>query len=115
MSNLTPFINRVNCELVHDMIEEKKRNLPFTVSNNIVSYIQTDMDNYPYNRFYRGVPYFYNPVIFEREAGFREVHNECYRPLPCPYPSLTPDVKFTSSCTAVLKDNKVISENLSMR
>lgn len=114
MSNLTPYINEMNCEMVKEMIQLKKGDKPLTVSKAAVGFVQTDMDNFPYNRFYRGVYNFYDPVIFEREAGFRPVLNGCYQPLPCPYPTLDPDVNFSPPCTSVTKTNKIVSENLGM-
>lgn len=35
--------------------------------------VQTDIDNWPYNRFFRGSPSSDEPIIWEREAGFQEI------------------------------------------
>lgn len=35
----------------------------------------TDMDHFPYRRFFRGVYYESEPVIFGREAGYRPYMN----------------------------------------
>jgi len=42
--------------------------------------ITTDMDNFPYNRFYRGLTTCTEPRIFDREAGHRPLRQELYRP-----------------------------------
>jgi hypothetical protein len=34
----------------------------------------TDMDVFPYNRFFRGNPSSTEPVVFEREAGWRVIY-----------------------------------------
>jgi hypothetical protein len=40
--------------------------------------IKTDMDTFPYPRFYRGEVNNSSPVIFEREAGWHPRHDKCY-------------------------------------
>lgn len=40
--------------------------------------IETDMDMFPYNRFYRGIPDSQVPVIIPRQAGWRMRHDACY-------------------------------------
>lgn len=40
--------------------------------------ITTDMDNFPYNRFYRGMAACDQPRVFDREAGHRRWRNQDY-------------------------------------
>lgn len=35
--------------------------------------VQTDINVFPYNRFFRGSPDSTEPIIWEREAGFQEI------------------------------------------
>jgi hypothetical protein len=35
--------------------------------------VQTDINVFPYNRFFRGEPESSEPIIWEREAGFQEI------------------------------------------
>lgn len=35
--------------------------------------VQTDINVWPYNRFFRGEPQSSEPIIWEREAGFQEI------------------------------------------
>ena len=35
--------------------------------------VQTDINVFPYNRFFRGRPDSSEPIIWEREAGFQEI------------------------------------------
>lgn len=46
-----------------------------------VKNVQTDFDNFPYNRFFRSKfdsPY---PSVYERKSGYRQLHNKDYQ---CP-------------------------------
>ncbi len=40
--------------------------------------IINDMDHHPYSRFYRGVYYFPEPIVFDREVGWRPSQDTCY-------------------------------------
>ena len=46
------------------------------------SQVNTDMDVFPYPRFYRGNYQSNEATIFEREAGYKPRHDSCYH-----YPS----------------------------
>jgi len=41
--------------------------------------VTTDFDNFPYQRFYRGIHTSSKPVIIEREAGYRQLEPSCYK------------------------------------
>ena len=90
---LTPLINQQNVESVRNMIAHKKNYCqPYYSSSSNVLNIITDQDHFPYTRYFRGVSYFPEPIVFEREAGWREVRNSCYKingcnSLPSPYPN----------------------------
>jgi hypothetical protein len=59
--------------------------------------VVTDMDHFPYSRFYRGMYNNPNPVVMDREAGWRTQDDECYKPrydYEIPYPNHP----FKSSC-----------------
>jgi len=77
-NELTPYINKRNVEAVQKMIEGKNSCCPYYATSATVTNVMTDMDHFPYNRFFRGVSYFPEPVVFEREAGWRELQNDCY-------------------------------------
>lgn len=49
--------------------------------SNTVKGMITDMDNFPYVRYFRGQFNKENPVIFNREAGYRPIENPCYAPI----------------------------------
>jgi hypothetical protein len=41
--------------------------------------VVTDFDHFPYQRFYRGIHNSEYPTIIEREAGYRQQEQSCYR------------------------------------
>lgn len=75
---LTPKLNAQSIEGVRLAIQRKNGSSPyFSNGTNIMSSV-TDMDHHPYGRFFRGVYYYPDPVVFEREAGWRPLENSCY-------------------------------------
>ncbi len=72
--------NNKNLENVRTQIIYKLNyNNPYYGGINPASSIVTDMDNFPYNRYFRGRHNCSNPIVFEREAGFRPLETKCYR------------------------------------
>jgi hypothetical protein len=67
-----------NIQNIRMQISQKNKNTPYMSSGSVVENVITDMDHMPYSRFFRGVYYFPEPIIMEREAGYREVENSCY-------------------------------------
>ena len=53
---------------------------PYNSYAHDVTNVVTDMDHFPYTRFYRGIYNDTNPHIWEREAGFRQLENVKYIP-----------------------------------
>ena len=41
--------------------------------------VVTDYDHFPYQRQYRGVYASPDPIIIEREAGYRKINKSCYK------------------------------------
>lgn len=69
-----------NALWVQKQIELKKNyNLPYYATSKDVQLIHTDMDHFPYKRFYRGIFYESTPVVFEREAGFCIRKDDSYK------------------------------------
>ena len=91
MSELTKNINSKNIKSVREQINAKNSHLPYIASEGNAIASVTDMDHFPYTRYFRGVYYNTEPVIFEREAGYRPHQNKCYK-VKCkknisPYPN----------------------------
>jgi hypothetical protein len=70
-----------NVNTIRDQIEAKIQSKPFFASQNAVNLTVTDFDTFPYPRFYRGIYQSSEPVVLEREAGWRQRHDDCYEPV----------------------------------
>ena len=101
-NNLTLKINNNNIKNIQNMIKKKIGVKPFYTTTENVESIITDIDHTPYTRFYRGNYLSENPIVFEREAGYRVLHNNCYSTfLPAPNYNKTNTVCFESACSTV--------------
>ena len=99
---LTPIVNERNVTSVRKMIHAKQNYCkPYYANMDTVAGVLTDQDHFPYTRYFRGVSYHPDPVVFEREAGWREVKNGCYEVRnprqTVPYPNHC----FESACSTV--------------
>jgi hypothetical protein len=77
MSDLTPNINSTSIETIRKEIFRKNTN-PYFANSQTVQSVVTDMDHHPYTRWFRGVYYYPDPIVMEREAGWRPINNNCY-------------------------------------
>lgn len=80
-------------------IINKKINGPYLANNKSVLKSVTDQDHHPYSRYFRGVYYFPDPIVFEREAGWRPIHNNCYEMVIPREPDPEPNHCFEAPCT----------------
>lgn len=100
-SKLTTYITNQNIDSVRYQIAMKQGNNPYYGTVDSAASVITDMDNYPYNRFFRGEYNSPNPIVFEREAGWRPVHNTCYTNLHNSEQSPYPNHCFEGACSSV--------------
>ena len=70
-------LNQHSIETIKKQISLKQTQ-PYFASQTTVANIITDMDHFPYTRWFRGVSYYPDPIVMEREAGWRPLHNDCY-------------------------------------
>ena len=75
---LTSKINHDSIEYIKRSIEKKTSDKPYFANKNSIMKVVTDMDHHPYHRWYRGVYYYPEPIVMEREAGWRKIENDCY-------------------------------------
>jgi hypothetical protein len=78
-NELTPYINNLNVENVRRQIIKKKGYNPYLSTTKQAVQVLTDYDTFPYPRYFRGIPDSSQPVIAEREAGWRVRHDNCYK------------------------------------
>jgi hypothetical protein len=71
-------INNINTTNIRYQINQKKKSIPYYGTLESGSGCLTDMDNFPYKRYFRGIPDSPYPIVAEREAGWRPVNNDCY-------------------------------------
>ena len=69
-----------NVNIIRDQIAAKVQSKPFMASQNAVDLTVTDFDTFPYPRYYRGIYQLSEPVVLEREAGWRRRYDNCYNP-----------------------------------
>lgn len=98
---LTPLINEQNVESVRKMIAARKGYKPYYASGDTVAGVVTDQDHFPYTRYFRGVSYHPDPIVFEREAGWREIRNGCYQVRKPYQKGPYPNHCFASACSVV--------------
>jgi hypothetical protein len=76
--NLTVITNDRTIAFINREIQRKTNSTPYMSNGKAVTNVLTDMDHQPYTRWFRGVYYYPEPIVMEREAGWRTVNNLCY-------------------------------------
>lgn len=100
MSDLTARINEHSIEYIRSQIA-KRNSVPYFASNKAVTNVVTDMDHHPYTRWFRGVYYYPDPIIMEREAGWRPRKDSCYSVNSPPVIEENPSHCFESACSTI--------------
>lgn len=99
MSDLTAKLNQHSVESVREQIAKKISSRPYFANADTVDNMITDMDHQPYTRWFRGVYYYPDPIIMEREAGWRPIRNSCYGLVMPPQENPEPQHCFEAPCT----------------
>jgi len=92
---------RSNINQVRRQINLKNRSTPYYAFQSTIKPVVDDMDHFPYNRFYRGVYHSVKPIVLEREAGYRQRHDACYKPVIAAIPPPKPNHCFEGPCSVV--------------
>lgn len=100
-NTLTKHITDNNVSSVRDQIHLKQGCQPFFGTSTEAKKVVTDMDHFPYSRFFRGVYYSSDPVVFERESGWRAERDPCYGSAGCRRQDPYPNHCFESACSTV--------------
>jgi hypothetical protein len=96
--SLTEKMNDDNVSAVRKQILMKQGYNPYYGTINAAEAVITDMDHFPYTRFYRGVYNSSDPVVMEREAGWRPRRPACYQGKCCDTPLPYPKHCFETAC-----------------
>ena len=75
-------INKSNINSIREQIKRKKGDKPYFATQKEAMSVTTDYDVFPYPRYFRGVATSSEPIVAEREAGYRDRHDNCYVPNP---------------------------------
>ena len=97
-------INRRNIGLIQQQAQDKQCSSPYNVVPSVVSLPLTDFDSFPYTRWFRGDYTSPDPMVIEREAGYRALNNNCYKPKVnnIPTADIYPNHVFQSGTSTVL-------------
>lgn len=96
------FVNKLNNENV-DLLKKRKRgDEPYYATISTATGVLTDYDSFPYSRWFRGKYKSTEPVVAEREAGWRMQNESCYTPDNIPQQNMHyPKHCFETSCSTV--------------
>jgi len=84
-----------------NQIKNKLSYNPYYGTSNDTQQTVTDMDHFPYTRFFRGDFESDRPIVFEREAGWRYTENNCYKNQDPIKPLNHKNICYESACSTV--------------
>ncbi len=67
-----------NVKNIREQIERKKQSTPYYATTKQAVSVITDYDTFPYPRYFRGIAEMSEPIVAEREAGWRPRHDDSY-------------------------------------
>jgi hypothetical protein len=111
MSLLTAQYNEAAIESVRRQINRKNGSLPYFANIDSVKNVVTDYDHHPYTRWFRGVYYYPEPIIAEREAGWRTQKQGCYSLIVPQEKVEIPADCWQPACTTVFPCNPELDEH----
>lgn len=97
----TKNINKNNVNIIREQIYKKISDNPYYATKNTSVKVLTDYDTFPYPRYWRGISESYNPIVSEREAGWRPRMDSCYKIKPFIEEVSPPNICFQSSCSTI--------------
>lgn len=102
MRNLTDATRPVAVQpMLFDSIQRKQSSVcgPYQATADMARLTQTDMNEFPYRRFYRGNPDSDLPHVFDREAGFRKIRDTQFQVIANPFASA--NFCFQAPCSTI--------------
>ena len=106
---MNPNISATNIYRIKQKILQHKLNycVPHYENEDAVRQIVTDHDVFPYPRYFRGEFCSSDPIIAEREAGYRKIQTPCYTAQCSTTPHTgfdvdEPNLCFETACSVVL-------------
>ena len=96
---LTRKMNQSNIDSIRHQIQNKIGSKPYYSTVEDAKSIVTDMDHFPYTRYFRGEYKSSIPRVFEREAGWRPLRDSCYEGSCVPDRNPRPNHCFETACS----------------
>lgn len=90
-----------NIKNIRQQIVHKQSCTPHHATVADIQSIVTDYDHFPYSRFYKGVYNHDNPIIAEREAGYRPRYPQQIQTNCDPIEEIEPNHCFQSACSTI--------------
>jgi hypothetical protein len=92
----------MNSSLIQMEIEKKNQTSPYFTPPNWVMNLKTDMNVFPYTRYFRGKQNSYTPFIFDREAGYSPICYQIKNKTTSNQNLITANVCFQMPCSTIL-------------
>jgi hypothetical protein len=95
-------INSINTDNVMALKKNKRSDAPYYATMSTATSVLTDYDSFPYGRWFRGQYQNSEPIVAEREAGWRMREDACYRAeFGTRVPQNYPQHCFETACSTV--------------
>lgn len=72
-------VNTINLHNIMELKKNKQANIPYYATVDTAAGVLTDYDSFPYGRWFRGEYQNNEPIVAEREAGWRMRNDACYK------------------------------------
>lgn len=96
----------MNPEIIRQQIEQKTNASPYFCPTSVFTAVRSDLDEFPYRRFFRGQADRLYPTVWDRGAGYSKVlASPAFNERPPPSTGLT-DLCFQIPCSTVLPCRK---------
>jgi hypothetical protein len=104
-------INRDNVDAIKNQIAYKLNySTPFYATIQNATATITDQDQFPYQRYFRGVYNDTTPTVMEREAGWRPRYDDCYKQIVTPT-YYRPNFCWEGPCSTIYPCNPEMAPN----
>ena len=96
----------MNEEIIKQQIEQKKSSMPYFCPPGVFTAVKSDLDEFPYRRFFRGQADKLYPTVWDRGAGYAKViSSPAFNERPKASSGLT-NLCFQIPCSTVLPCKK---------
>lgn len=94
-------VNEINVDNIIQLKKHKMGDNPYYATVATATSVLTDYDSFPYKRWFRGEYQSSEPIVAEREAGWRIRQDDCYKHDFVSFTHPYPRHCFETSCSTV--------------